>query len=296
MHRWLLCCVWSLAAFASVAHAAKPAAVAVTDLTYESRVKEFFRYVELHQKADAQSSNHGQAAGLSSSSNSSHKTSTSTDYVESAGTYTYIDRGELRKFTADIKGEMLKSRMFRITQAKPYLRPVEGKSAKSEKSDKLPGMLVDPEKPASEKIYDIIERIKQGYYPNADYVLFGTLSNIEFRDELQPIQGSSAGSRQLSLDLVADFSLINTRTYEIKAAFSAIGEAQDTRLVGQPGQVVRMNRSKVISETSKSLAEDVIKQLVEQVSPGSSVSEGDAVEEQSKQKPKPKQGPVTVFR
>lgn len=291
MHRWLLCCACSLVAFTGVASAAKPAAVAVTDLTYESRVKEYFRYVELHQKADAQSSNHGQAAGLTSSSNASQKSSSSTDYVESAGTYTYIDRGELRKFTADIKGEMLKSKMFRITQAKPYLRPVAGKS---EKSSKLPGMLIDPEKPAAEKIYDIIERIKQGYYPNADYVLFGTLSNIEFRDELNPIQGSTASSRQLNLDLVADFSLINTRTYEIRAAFSAIGEAQDTRMVGQRGQVVRMNRSKVISETSKSLAADVIRQLIEQINPEASVSEAGDVEE--RQQPKTRQGPVTVFR
>lgn len=294
MHRWLLCSALSLMAFASVTQAARPAAVAVTDLTYESSVKEFFRYVELHKKSDTQSNNHGQAAGQSSSNSSSHKSSNSTDYVESAGTYTYIDRGELRKFTGDIKGEMLKSRMFRITQAKPYLRPVDAKPGKSDKSNKMPGLPVDPEKPASEKIYDIIERIKQGYYPNADYVLFGTLSSIEFRDELQPIQGSTASSRQLSLDLVADFSLINTRTYEIKAAFSAIGEAQDTRMVGQRGQVVHMNRTKVISETSKSLAQDVIKQLLEQISPVENVSENEEVKEKQDSKQKP--GPVTVFR
>lgn len=294
MHRWLLCCALSLMAFAGVSQAARPAAVAVTDLTYESSVKEFFRYVELHKKSDTQSNNHGQAAGQSSSNSSSHKSSNSTDYVESVGTYTYIDRGELRKFTGDIKGEMLKSKMFRITQAKPYLRPVDVKTGKSDKSDKMPGLPVDPEKPASEKIYDIIERIKQGYYPNADYVLFGTLSSIEFRDELQPIQGSTASSRQLSLDLVADFSLINTRTYEIKAAFSAIGEAQDTRMVGQRGQVVHMNRTKVISETSKSLAQDVIKQLLEQISPVENVSENEEVKE--KQDSRRKREPVTVFR
>jgi len=291
MSRWLVCCAWSLVAFTGVASAAKPAAVAVTDLTYESRVKEFFRYAELHHKADSQASSHAQSSGMSSAMNSSQRNSTSTDSVESAGTYTYIDRGELRKFTADIKGEMLKSRAFRITQAKPYLRPVDGKAG-SAKTNKLVGMPIDPEKPASEKIYDIIERIKQGYYPNADYVLFGTLSNIEFRDELNPIQGSTASSRTLNLDLVADFSLINTRTYEIRAAFSAIGEGQDARMVGQRGQVVRMNRSKVISETSKNLAEDVIRQLVEQLNLEVSANEnGDGGNQR-----KPKAPGVTVFR
>ena len=65
-------------------------------------------------------------------------------------------------------------------------------------------------------------------------------------------------------------------------------------MVGQRGQVVHMNRTKVISETSKSLAQDVIKQLIEQIRPVENVSENEEVKEKQDSKHKP--GGVTVFR
>ena len=77
--------------------------------------------------------------------------------------------------------------------------------------------------PPTEKIYDIIDRIKKGYYAGADYVLFGTVSNIAFRQETMQLPGTSSYTGILSLDLVADFSLIDTKTYAVKAAFSASG-------------------------------------------------------------------------
>ncbi|MBI5938376.1 MAG: penicillin-binding protein activator LpoB [Betaproteobacteria bacterium] len=222
--------------------------VAVTDLTYEERVKEYFSYVSAHEKTSfkAKSSereretDHGYSAG----SRNSVDAKTERSYTAASGVYSYIEWGELRKFTADVKGEMLKSGSYRLTQGKPYTQK------------------------NSEKIYDIIDRIKKGYYPGANYVLFGTVSNIEFRDELQPVIGSNATSAILSLDLVADFSLINTKTYEIKAAFSAMGTGQDIKLLSGPGQRVVLNRGKVMHEVSKSLGVEVARQLEEQFRPG----------------------------
>ena len=52
----------------------------------------------------------------------------------------------------------------------------------------------------------------------------------------------------------------------MKAAFSAMGEGQDVKLLTSQGGRVVLNRSKVISEVSKSLGEDVSRQLVEQLS------------------------------
>jgi len=171
----------------------------------------------------------------------SMRASSSSEYSSIEGTYSYIDRGELRKFSADIKGEMLKSGFFRVTEAKPY-------TAKD-----------------TEKLYDIIDRIKKGMYPNAKYVLFGTVSSIQFRQEANPLQHTDTVSHTLSLELVADFSLINTKTYEVMAAFSAMGEGQDTKLLTSRGGTVVLNRGKVVSEVSKSLGVDVIRQLEEQL-------------------------------
>ncbi len=225
---------------------AGPPRVAVTDLTYEEKVSEYFRVVSASEKSSLKAS--GRESERESDTSYSARRSGKVDarsesqYFEAEGTYTYIDRGELRKFTADVKGEMVKSRCCQVMQGKPY---TETKN--------------------TEKIYDIIDRIKKGYYPGAEFVLFGTISSIQFRQEANPVMNTNTVSHTLSLELVADFSLINTKTYQVRAAFSAMGEGQDVKLLSSAGGRVVLNRGKVISETSKSLGADVIRQMQEQL-------------------------------
>jgi hypothetical protein len=219
--------------------------VAVTDLAYEERVQEYFRNITATEKSSLRAS--GRESERESDSSYSRRSSGSVNaksessFSYSEGTYSYIERGELRKFTADIKGEILKSGYFQVTQAKPF-------TAKN-----------------SEKLYDVIARIKQGMYPGADYVLFGSVSSIEFRQEANPIDHTDTVSHTLSLELVGEFSLISTRNYQVKAAFSAMGGGQDVKLLSSRGGRVVLNRGKVISEVSKSLGVDVLKQMEEQL-------------------------------
>lgn len=226
---------------------AAPPKIAVTDLTYEEKVSQYFRVVAASSKSSVKASNryreHDGYYHSSASGRSSLDAKSESKYLSVEGTYTYIDRGELHKFTSDIKGEMLRSGFYRVMQGKPY-----------------------PTKDM-EKIYDIIRRIKKGLYPGADYVLFGSVSSIQWRDEENPVQGTDKRTQTLSLELVADFNLINTRTFEIKAAFSAMGEGQDVKFLTGNNRVV-LNRGKVVIEVSKSLGADVARQLEEQFSPG----------------------------
>ena len=225
-----------LLSISSVAHAAK---IAVTDLAYSDRVREFFHNVEYHNSE----SERGSSRATRDSFNSKSKT----DYSESSGTESYIEYGELRKFVGDIKGELLKTSGFQLTQAKPY-------TAKG-----------------SEKVFDIIDKIKKGYYPKADYVLFGTVSELDFRDEANPIIGTNNVANTFSMTLVADFSLINTRTYEIKAAFTATGEGSDVRVASAGGRVMP-SRGRVVAEVSHNLGVEVAQQVNEQLNGGSSPS------------------------
>lgn len=220
--------------------------IAVTDLTYEERVQEYFHVVKASNKTSVRGNESFSARDTDYSSSargsSSFSGKSESKYYEAEGVYSYMDRGELRKFTADVKGEMLKSGLYRVTTAKPY-------TAKN-----------------MEKIHDIIARIKQGMYPGADYVLFGSVSSIQWRDEVNPVQGSDKYTQTLSLELVVDFNLINTKSYEVKAAFSAMGQGQDTKFLTGNNRVV-MNRGKAISEVSKSLGDDTARQLEEQFDP-----------------------------
>lgn len=231
------------AAFSAVA--AGPLKVAVTDLAYEERVREYFRNINATEKsslrASGRESERESDSGYARRSSGSLSARSESTFSYSEGTYSYIESGELRKFTADIKGQIVKSGYFQVTQAKPF-------TAKN-----------------TEKLYDVIARIKQGMYPGADYVLFGSVSNIEFRQEANPIDHTDTISHTLSLELVGEFSLVSTRNYQVKAAFSAMGTGQDTKLMSSRGGRIVLNRGKVISEVSKSLGEDVFKQMEEQL-------------------------------
>ena len=118
---------------------------------------------------------------------------------------------------------------------------------------------------AKQDVYDVISRIKAGNYKGADYVLFGTLSDIDFQRDITSIDNTNSYSAILGLTLVADFSLINTRTYEITSAFTAMGEGQDTKLVNSQDVRVSLNRPRVVREVSKELGMDVARQLKEQL-------------------------------
>lgn len=203
--------------------------VAVTDMAFQERVEQYIRIVS------ARASESARANGYSAS----YQGSASYDSFESR--YSYIEQGELRKFSGDIKGEILKSRMFQLVQGTPYTSK------------------------AKEDVYDVIARIKSGNFKGADYVLFGTVSDIDFRQDINELAHTDSYSAILGLTLVADFSLINTRTFEITSAFTAMGEGQDTKLVNSRDIKVSLNRGRVVRDVSKSIGLDVTRQLREQL-------------------------------
>ncbi len=199
--------------------------VAVPDMAFEQRVEEYIHTVS------AQASTQGGA----------FNTSGSATYNEYEARNAYIEQGELRKFSGDIKGEILKSGMFELVQGTPYTTN------------------------AKEDVYDIISRIKKGDFNSADYVLFGTVSDIDFHRDVSHIANTNSHSAVLGLTLVGDYSLINTRTFEITAAFTSIGEGQDTKLFNGNDVRITPNRGHVVREVSKSMGIDVARQLREQL-------------------------------
>ncbi|EJE51394.1 hypothetical protein PMI14_03903, partial [Acidovorax sp. CF316] len=181
-----------------------------------------------------------------------------------AGRYSYIEQRELGGYTNDIKGAILQGTYFRLVQSKGF---DAGKPQNSKAEQVLnqvqTGKMATPQ--AQNQVANVVARIKKGEFAGADYVLFGVVSSINFTDALSPLQGTTSATRQYGLQLLADFSLINTRTYEIKAAFSAQGEGNDTKILSNRGDIAPPNRAKVMRETSQSLAQDVYAQLATQL-------------------------------
>lgn len=210
--------------------------VAVTDLAYQERVEQYVHTISAQ-------SNHNQ---------SYYSASGSSSYEEYEATSSYIEQGELRKFTGDIKGEILRTGMFQLVQGTPYTASSKG------------------------DVYDVIKRIKAGNFKGADYVLFGTVSDIDFNKDINELANTDSYSAVLALTLVADFSLINTKTFEITSAFTAMGEGQDTKLMNHRDIRVSLNRPRVVRDVSKSLGEDVAGQLSQQLGGGGYEQSGQA--------------------
>ena len=234
------------------AHAQSVPRITVTDLAYTEAVSEYFETATHKESSQIQVNRNSLSA--------SHQASGT--YV--AGTYSYLEQRELGSFTNDIKGALLQGTAFKLIQGKGFdagdPQPTKAEQALNQiKTGKMSKPVRQPD------VKDIIARIKKGEFKGADYVLFGTLSHIEFSDQFSPLQGTTSATLQYGLDLLADFSLINTKTFEIKASFSAQGTGNDTKILSNRGDIVPPNRAKVMRETSQSLARNVYEQIASQL-------------------------------
>src|ERR1035437_8475609 len=92
--------VMGLAFAASVVSAASAIVaepkIAVTDLTYEEKVSEYFRVVSATSKSSVKASGSERETDYGYSNRGRVNAKQESTYNETEGVYTYIDRGELR--------------------------------------------------------------------------------------------------------------------------------------------------------------------------------------------------------
>jgi hypothetical protein len=113
-------------------------------------------------------------------------------------------------------------------------------------------------------VYDVIRRIKNGAFAGADYVLFGTLSDIDFQEDVNALAHTDSYSKVLGLSVVADFSLIDTRTLQITSAFTAMvraGHQADEK----PGPPRDPEPPEGGARSVEGAGEDVAQQLADQL-------------------------------
>ena len=245
--------------------AGTPPKIAVTELAYQEQVREYFDVATIKYKTDQQSRLQARDSLTSSSMTGSHSSREELDATRVTGAYSYIQQTELRHFTSDLKGLILKGSGARLVQGSQFdAGPPQPSRAEQVLREIRTGKETKPVRQPD--VNDIVSRIRKGEFKGADYVLFGSVSAIEFRSEFTPVPTTNTVSYIFSLDLGADFNLINTRTLEIRAAFSSQGAGSDVKLMNTSGNIVVPSRVKVIRETSQSLAEEAYGQLLAQLS------------------------------
>jgi len=235
-----------------------PNSIAVTDFSVKNEYQDFFYDEKASSKGSFNgNSNFGPTGGgvgqtvegsITQAQNSVAYTGATTvtansesSYSRSFGTKRTISYGEIRGINADIKAAILKAG-YKVVQSAPNV-------AKEKQGDEY---------------FDLRERINRGDFGDAQYVLHGTIINVDIRSTNDHIPGTSDYAYRLEYSLLADFTLVNTETLEVSAAFNAMGSGQDMYL-GKYNAKYVPKINKITKELLVSFGQEAEKKLYEQL-------------------------------
>jgi len=240
-----------------------PNSIAVTDFSVKNEYQDFFYDEKASSKGSFNgNSNFGPTGGpvqpgveagtpapptppapVTYSGTASVSANSEFSYSKNYGTKRTISYSEIRGITADIKATLLKAG-YKVVQSNPVLT-----------TEKL-----------GEEYLDLKARIERGDFGDAQYILQGNIINIDIRSTNDQIPGTSDYAYRLEYSLLAEFTLINTETFEVSAAFNAMGSGQDMYLGKHNAKFVpKMN--KITKEMLVSFGREAEKNLYEQLPP-----------------------------
>ena len=151
-----------------------------------------------------------------------------------------MEYGELRYLANPIRGLLIKSG-YKVVQAKSTVAmPNQG-----------------------DEYFDIVQRIKAGDFSDANYVLYGVLTEVSVTDNVDDIPGTRSSSQQVTLEVTVDFNVVDTQNNQIVASFIASGDGKEVRIDGKDNNF-KASKAKLMKLASLDLAEDVRKNLAAQ--------------------------------
>jgi len=171
---------------------------------------------------------------------SSNASDSETQSSKKSGYESKIEYGELRYLANPIRGLLIQSG-YKVVQAKSTVAmPNQG-----------------------DEYFDIVQRIKAGDFPDANYVLYGVLTEVSVTDNVDDIPGTRSSSQQVILEVTVDFNVVDTQTNQIIASFIASGDGKEVRIDGKEN-IFKASKAKLMKLASLDLAEDVRKNLAAQ--------------------------------
>ena len=239
--------------------------IAVPDLAYKKEVRSFFYFEGASAQSNRQSSisrssspndnrERAYADGMQTGSfvtktdrgmnlnfDSSVASSSSSNYVKTFGEQIQIEYSELIGMSGEVRGALLQSG-FQLTQTRPVIaRPDE-----------------------THEFFDIVRRIREGEFENADYVLFGVIGLIQNRVVNDPIPNTTKFTKKTEVSMLVDYSLVDTYTLVVKSAFTANVLANDTRLMDFNSPTYPPDVARMLWDISKKLSTQVTQRMTEQ--------------------------------
>lgn len=250
--------------------------IAVTDLSYKKEVREFFYYEAASAKSSVNAASSYQASGHDKSTRNSSASITGAETKNSA----YIHGNVTDKSKKDVAFDAKANSVYASNKQSNYVKTYGDKvrvqySELRGMSGEVRSLLISSgykliqTKPAvskpgqTDEFFDVISRIKRGEYGNSDFVLYGTVAAMEVRANREKIDATDNFMNQYELVMTIDYSLIDVKTLEAKAAFTVTATGNDNR-IDSPQSIYQPSMAKIMSSASKSLAEEVLVKLVDQ--------------------------------
>lgn len=281
MHHFKKLAVMCVAATLGLAQAQT---IAVTDLSFKKEVREFFYFEAASAKSSESGASSYKASGHDRStsdyaastsasataaagrnygyananvqanvasrqrndkafqeqSNSAYANSSESSYVKTFGDKVRVQYSELMGMSGDVRGALIKAG-YKLMQARPSV-------AQNGETDQF---------------FDVVGKIKNGQFAGAQYVLYGVVAAMEATGNREPIRGTNNFMYKSELNLTVDYSLIDTRTMQTVAAFTAMVTGDDNR-IDSAQSTYRPSSAKMMKNAASELSEEVQKQLYAQ--------------------------------
>lgn len=259
------------------ARSVSPNSVAVLELGVRKEHRDFFYDEKLDRKATFKGSNQlgvdGRSPTASNGADSNFDTPSNSQMLRQANVSNAPSRdGSVRiasSTTVDHQTELSYSKQFGFKKSVSYTE--------------LRGLMVDLRGALSSAGYAVRfvntpntrqveqasalsfqERLLTGEFGDAEFVLIPNIVDVSRRLAKEPIQGSTDYSNRLELNLVAEFSMVDTKDMRVVAAFNAYGNGADM-YIGRDSATFVPDTARISRDVISSFGEDAKRKLLAQL-------------------------------
>lgn len=113
----------------------------------------------------------------------------------------------------------------------------------------------------------ISKAIDDNAFPESDFIMLGIVNYVNATTVTTSDAAKRTKTSQLTLDMVGEFSLVNTATKKVDVYFTVMGTGTDTKTLNIASDTAPLNKIKIITDASNALANAASQELEIQLTP-----------------------------
>lgn len=113
----------------------------------------------------------------------------------------------------------------------------------------------------------INKAITDNAFPESDFIMLGIINYANIKTVTTSDAATRTKTSTMSLDIVGEFSLVNTATQKVDVYFTVMGTGSDTKTLNIASDSIPLNKIKIVTDASNALANAVSQELEIQLTP-----------------------------